>query len=390
MFGNSQDSFLNIYDDNNSFDMLPNDDINNNTELLSTNVIDNRNQREVQLLDNPNIINQVVNPLPNIINSGATPSGRFRRWQLTFFYDKEVQTINDHGVQRLESVEECDKRIINKLKDGVRHHMILYFISGMEKCPTTGRLHRHIYLRLPHTYGISYLKKVTGLKKAHCEKCNGTELQNINYVKKDNYRVVEMGAKIQQGKRNDIEDVAEAIKEGLTVKELAEEYTGMFIKYSKGIKETYNILNEVSVKPKPMVYLYFGTAGSGKSFDAKKDCTSADYFIYTTGNNGTNWWDGYDPIQHKRVIIDEINGSYFKPDKLKQILGEDPIRVEVKGGSVAFVPEQIYVLSNTNPVQWYKSLRLEDLCAIIRRFNIYVTTKTGMIKLKKMVELKRL
>lgn len=135
----------------------------------------------------------------------------------------------------------------------------------------------------------------------------------------------------------------------------------MFIKYSKGIKETYNKLNEVTTKPIPVVHLYFGTAGSGKSYDAKSGCGAGDFFIYTAGNNGTNWWDGYDPIQHKRVIIDEINGSYFKPDKLKQLLGEDPIRVEVKGGSVPFVPEQIYVLSNTNPIQWYKSLKTEDL-----------------------------
>lgn len=70
--------------------------------------------------------------------------------------------------------------------------------------------------------------------------------------------------KSQQGRRSDLEAVAQAIKEQKTLKQIADEHTATFIRYSSGITKTAELLRQVQQKEK-MVALFFGPPGCGKS-----------------------------------------------------------------------------------------------------------------------------
>ena len=74
------------------------------------------------------------------------------------------------------------------------------------------------------------------LKGCHVESRKGSHLQASEYCKKDG-DYVEKGDAPQQGKRSDLEEVAEKIKKGISVKEIASEHTTTYIKYGRGIKD---------------------------------------------------------------------------------------------------------------------------------------------------------
>lgn len=69
--------------------------------------------------------------------------------------------------------------------------------------------------------------------------------------------------------------------------------------------------------------------------------------------NGHKWFDGY--LGHKTALFDDFRGdaSGITYSFLLQLLDRYPLRVEVKGGMVEWVPETIIITSNDDPRYWY-------------------------------------
>lgn len=81
------------------------------------------------------------------------------------------------------------------------------------------------------------------LPHAHFSKCNGTREQNIRYCTKDDTRVegfepVWIGTLTQtQGKRNDLDEVVNAIKQGASERQIYDDYPAIAAKYPGFIKK---------------------------------------------------------------------------------------------------------------------------------------------------------
>ena len=108
-------------------------------------------------------------------------------------------------------------------------------VFGEEVGEKTNTPHLQGHIIFKRTYRLSALKKIN--ERAHWEpaKCEdfNYETKGDNIFMKDNRK---------QGHRTDLDDVADAIKQGQSIKEIASNHTSSFIKYHKGIERTHEIL----------------------------------------------------------------------------------------------------------------------------------------------------
>lgn len=126
-------------------------------------------------------------------------------------------------------------------------------------------------------------------------------------------------------------------------------------------------------KPKipPRVTWLWGSTGSGKTRYAVEQAESQgkDYWI---SGSGLKWFDGYydQPI----AIFDDFRKSHCTFHYLLRLLDRYKIIVEVKGGSVYFNPEQIFITAPQEPREMFKyvdmqgnTVEREDIGQLMRR-----------------------
>lgn len=88
------------------------------------------------------------------------------------------------------------------------------------------------------------------------------------------------------------------------------------------------------------------------------DEVNQDNVFILGGPNSRNsalWWDGY--IGQKTVVLDDFRPWWCPFSFLLRILDRYPIRVQVKGGFVNFVPEKIIITTPLNIEDTFKDIR---------------------------------
>lgn len=79
------------------------------------------------------------------------------------------------------------------------------------------------------------------------------------------------------------------------------------------------------------------------------------------------WFEGYDPIQHTTVLIDDFFSD--APYRwLLRLLDRYPMWVPVKGGAVQFTPKVVYITSNSPLAELYPNIT-QHRYALYRRFS---------------------
>lgn len=239
---------------------------------------------------------------------------------------------------------------------------ITYGVYGHEKAPETGTPHLQGYVELKQSTPWKNIhKKLPGV---HVEERKGNQSQAIAYCKKDG-DFVEWGTPkvAQQGKRTDLENVADMVKSGASLKRVAEEYPVQWIKFHKGIVSLKMIL----ISPRdevPKVTVLYGSTGKGKSFRAR-ELTSPDRYVWHPQNG--HWFEEYQG--QKDVIFEEFRGQ-LPFGMILSLLDRYDCRVQYKGGSVQFCGTNIVITSPIHPRDWYKTDDLrgdEKLDQLLRR-----------------------
>jgi len=153
---------------------------------------------------------------------------------------------------------------------------VKYLTYGKE-VGESGTPHLQGYLETENTVRVSALKKLN--KRVHWELRRGTQEQAVKYCLKEDPEPYEIGIKATQGRRNDIHEVAEMIKEGVSLKRVAQDHPGMWVKYYRGFTNLKMILieprNEV-----PEVVVYHGKTGCGKTRQAIEAFEGEDYWMW--------------------------------------------------------------------------------------------------------------
>lgn len=235
-----------------------------------------------------------------------------------------------------------------------------YVIFQLEK-GESGTPHYQGTIVFNNTKRFSAVKNL--LPHCHIEPCASLS-DSIEYCSKEEGREEgpwEKGTKPSQGKRTDLDDVANYVKSGKNLKEVAETYPVQFIKFHKGIAA---LINQTSPKREWVmdVNVYTGSTGTGKT-RAAYDATN-DPYVKPAGD----WWDGY--VGQEDVIIDDF-ACDMPITQLLRVLDRYPLKVPIKGGFVEFVAKAVYITSNIPYEEWYPNARAEHKEALTRRITLF-------------------
>lgn len=246
---------------------------------------------------------------------------------------------------------EDEKFCWKELPEGVR-----YVAGQLEKGAKTGYLHWQLYVELHSPQRRSWLKKVFKDKTIHCiARSEGTREQARDYGLKEETRIgeqIQMGEWIGgQGARSDWKGIQLMCEDGAPMLEIAEEYTGQFVRYSRGIEKLHRMYRKIESKKfrSVEVHVIIGVAGAGKT---KSVYDKHDYEkVYALPDvDKTIWFDGYEG--EDVLLIDDFYGG-IKYSLLLKILDGHPLQCPVKGGFIYANWTKVYITSNDPIRTWY-------------------------------------
>lgn len=135
---------------------------------------------------------------------------------------------------------------LNLVEGLVQRGEATYVICGREE-GTAGTPHLQGYLELGGRARLSQLKQLGGLARAHLERRRGTQEQAVAYCKKEeNYTEFGTPTTTKKGERTDLARAIEAVKDGVSKKELWTDHTEAMVRYSKGILAARPFFKEAS------------------------------------------------------------------------------------------------------------------------------------------------
>lgn len=231
-------------------------------------------------------------------------------------------------------------------------------------------------------FTLKWLKEAFGTK-SHFEVRRGTHEQAVAYANKVDSRIdgpwtvgewvsnEEKQAGLgQRTKKSTLTDVKDDIDSGVPEIELWNRHTSSMLRYA-GAFDRYRLAKlDADDRPQPKVVVLWGPPGTGKSHRARAICqANGGGHWWRAGNADNDWWDGYDPINHPVVVLDDFNGN-IKYKTLLRMCDKYPLQVETKGSTKRFVPKIIVITSNAPPNEWYfknQSDTNHDSSALLRR-----------------------
>jgi len=251
---------------------------------------------------------------------------------------------------------------------------IQYMIYQMEKCPTTQKEHYQGYVEFTKPFKMAGVKKLFKDNTIHLEKRRGTQQQAIDYCRKLQSRMgepVQFGDPAKQGKRNDLQEVVDRIQKKRPLREIVEECTSQYIKYSRGIEKAMAILSDVPVFQKITVYYIWGFPGTGKT----RACYEYDSDLYRALKmeaHTTPWFDNY--TGQKTILFDDYRGGY-RYDLFLELLDGYKMQLQVKGGTTIKNWNTVLITSNLSIDQLYPKRGLSP--ELKRRITKIIQCKEG-------------
>lgn len=212
--------------------------------------------------------------------------------------------------------------------------------------------HLQGYLQCSRAVDLGTLKKWN--KSMHFEPAGGDLEENKVYCSKEEGRLAgpwEYGQPKRQGKRTDLDTVAEQIREGKAVVDVADLFPSQYIRYYRGI-ERYKSLRGAPLRPNLRVIIYWGESGSGKT--GRADWEFPPPGACKVRDNPSGWMGNY--LDQETIIFDEFasEGRGRMPlDIILQLCSHGRVVLDVKGGHCNVYADTIVFTSNYSPDQWY-------------------------------------
>lgn len=230
-------------------------------------------------------------------------------------------------------------------------------VVGIEVCPSTGRLHLQGVVGFVNPVRFAYMRTLFA-GRAHIEPAVSLDA-SVVYCRKESNMVIDKDERVGRGKRADLTDLVDALKEGglLRAKEVCPE---TLIKYPTGAKLFVSTAVPLA-RPTLRVHTLIGDPGCGKTRWCHDTFPDAFWFTPTVG--GQVWFDGYSG--QSVIIIDDILGPRTMAfGFFIRLLDRYPLMLAVKGGYVPCAASVIVCTSNDHPQFWYPG---ETVDAVLRR-----------------------
>lgn len=201
-------------------------------------------------------------------------------------------------------------------------------------------------------------------KKIHVEKQRSDEA--IKYVLKEDTRIgdqVIIGdvEKLGQGKRTDLANACDAIKEGGIMK-VVREHPTVYVKYHRGLEKLEQKLQEQEMRDMEC-YIYWGPSGSGKTHAVYERFKIKN--VYNMPDPSDKWFDNYNG--QDVLLLDECDKFLPKIQYLLKWMDKYPLEVPVKGGHVQAKWTKVVLVGNKHPDEWYPVASAEAWKGVQRR-----------------------
>jgi hypothetical protein len=252
---------------------------------------------------------------------------------------------------------------------------ITYFAFQLEK-GDKGTKHHQIYLNFKDAKSFNTIKQY--FPNAHIESMRGTPQQASDYCTKEMSRlgdVVIWGEMPIQGKRTDLEEIYELIKNGASNKEIREQYPGQYIRYQDRFQQLRQEMLEEEYKDvfrKLEVIYLFDKPGVGKSRFIM------DKYGYNNVYRISNYKNPFDQYSGQKVVVFEEFRSSLPIDSMLNWLDGYPIRLPARYSDRVACYTIVYVVSNWEYHKQYYNVQQdhpETFKALTRRF-----TKIGNLE----------
>lgn len=322
------------------------------------------------------MITRLENDKEQIVGEkGLRINKRAKRW---------VFTVNNYN----------DDEEINKIIETWKEWEIRYCIIGKEKAPTTGTKHLQGYVHLGTAVWTNTVMRK--YKFSYLEVAKGSEESNKKYCKKEG-DYIEIGEEVKKTRALDKQEkTREMLKDYRELNRDDFEAKWTYECFHWGDKLNKWAINHIEIVGtwngdlQCKNYWIWGESGTGKSRWAMSQLSPGN--IYKKPCN--KWWDGYNPKEHKCVIIEDVPKDarhliyYLKiwADRY-QFMGE------IKGSSISIDPGRFIfiVTSNYSIAEVFQNQEeTPDLGAIKRRFceeqiisrsDIFLETKLDLMEI---------
>jgi hypothetical protein len=231
--------------------------------------------------------------------------------------------------------------------------ILKYCVFQLERGADAGTQHFQGYFICTQPRSLTFIRAQL-TPRAHFEVRRGTHEQAKEYCTKEDTRVAgpfTFGEEpAGQGSRTDLSAVKVILDNGGGLPAVAREHFGSFCRYYRAFERYLLLITPQRSEPTKAI-VYYGESGSGKSRSVAEAAGPDAYWLPKP--NGTRaFWDGYEG--QEAVVIDEFYG-WLPYNFLLRLLDRYPLRVETKGGSVAFTSKVVYFTSNQSPSRWYRN-----------------------------------
>lgn len=300
---------------------------------------------------------------------------RSRKWQLTINNPSEKGFTHD-----------VIKEKLHELKS------IVYWCM-CDEIGENGTYHTHVYIAVSNAVRFTTLKKK--FEGAHFEIVSkGTSEQNRDYIRKEGKWVTSKKKETnlidtfeefgeipveRQGARNDLHDLYDMIKSGLTNYEIIESNPDYMLHIDK-IERCRQIVRENKYKNTfrhlDVTYI-FGVTGSGKTR------TVMEEYGYENVFRITDYQHPFDNYQGQEVIVFEEFCSSLKIQDMLNYLDGYPLELPCRYTNKIACFIKVFIISNIDLVNQYESIQYEHnetWNAFLRRINnVKIYYKDGTI-----------
>jgi len=276
---------------------------------------------------------------------------RSRKWQLTINNPVEKGLIHEELKLRLSNLKQ-----------------LVYWCMADEVGGEEGTYHTHIYIAFSNAVRFSTLK--TKFEVAHFEMARGTSQENKDYVFKEgkwfndkkgdtNLRDTheeygEMPVE-RQGARNDLNDLYDMIKQGMSNYDILEENPSYLLNMDK-VERARQIVRENQFKDNfrdvEVVYV-FGETGTGKTRGVMETYGYSNVFRVTDYEHPFDGYKGQDVI-----AFEEFRSSLKIQDMLNYLDGY-PLELPCRYANKIACYTKVYLISNVDLKCQYESIQTE-------------------------------
>lgn len=234
-----------------------------------------------------------------------------------------------------------------------------------------GTSHVQGYVRFRTKRRLSAVKTLLGSDSIHVEIAKGTEGDNRRYCTKDEGRLwgpVEHGTFVEgegtKGRRTDLLAATNMIKQGSTMKEVADQHSEVFVKYHQGLIQLSH-----AVRPLPPisrtvhVQVLWGPTRTGKTHRVLH--TYQDIYQVVPGRDPWGLYKG-----QKVILFDEFDSSQWPITSMNRFLDKWRCPLDCRYHNLYAEWELVVICSNSSPESWYLNESYPLIQAFQRRLEV--------------------